>query len=454
MKHNTSSINFRKSLILSLLLFISIKNVCFAQACNTPYVAGNVYVAGATVSHNGRNFTAKYWTQNEAPNSANQWGAWTDNGACASCTLLPGTIGTSQSIPSNTIPNPLTNVTSATVTNGGTLNYQWQKSTNNSTWTDIAGANTSVYAPGIITTKTFFRRKVSVSGCGEQFTPSVIISITVNNNIDTDGDGILDSVDLDDDNDGILDCVENGFDQVNLTNVFNVAGNAQYLTGKEIKLTSDLNAQAGSAMSFGKIDFNKDFSFNIEVYLGANDGGADGMAIVFHNDPNGINAVGISGSGLGASSIKNGISIEFDTYNNGEMAEDHTHIKLTQTWGDLTTMKALPNIEDGQWHLVNFNWSATNQTLSYSFDGTLMSSYTGDLVTNVFNNESNVFFGFTASTGGATNEQKIRFPDTFCSYPIFKDTDNDGIVNSIDTDSDGDGCPDALEGGVHLLLLI
>jgi len=431
------------------MLFVLLTNSAnlFAQACNTPYVAGTVYVGGATVSHNGKNFTAKYWTQNEAPNPANQWGAWSDNGACASCTLLPGIIGTSQSITSNSIPNPLTNVTSASVNNGGTIVYQWQKSTNNSTWTDIAGATSSVYSPGTITSKTFFRRKVSVSGCTEAYSPSVVISIAVNNNLDTDNDGILDTVDLDDDNDGILDCVENGFEQVNLSNVFNVAGSANYKSTNEIQLTPDLVNQAGSAMSFGKIDFNKDFNFNVEVFLGLNDGGADGMAIVFHNDPNGINAVGISGSGLGAEGIKNGISIEFDTYNNGELVEDHTHIKLTQTWGDLTTMKALPNIEDGQWHLVNFNWNASSQTLNYSFDGNLMASFTNDLVTNVFNNESNVYFGFTASTGGAINEQKIRIPDSFCSYPIFKDTDNDGIVNSLDTDSDGDGCDDAIEGG-------
>ena len=35
----------------------------------------------------------------------------------------------------------------------------------------------------------------------------------------------------------------------------------------------------------------------------------------------------------------------------------------------------------------------------------------------------------------------------FCNYPMFKDSDNDGIVNSLDTDSDDDGCTDAVEGG-------
>ena len=180
--------------------------------------------------------------------------------------------------------------------------------------------------------------------------------------------------------------------------------NIQYLTilneiennNKNNFLNYILNLGFNEYIKLKNIHFNKDFNFNIEVYLGLNDGGgADGMAIVFHNDPNGINAVGTSGSGLGASGIRNGISIEFDTWDNGEMAQDHTHIKLTQSWGDLTTMKALTNIEDGKWHLVNFNWNASTQTLSYSIDGNLIETYTNDLVSTIFNNESNM--GLTIS---------------------------------------------------------
>ena len=162
------------------------------------------------------------------------------------------------------------------------------------------------------------------------------------------------------------------------------------------------------------------------------------FVLVFHNDPNGINAVGGFGNGLGAFGIQNGITIEFDTWDNGEVPEDHTQIKISNTWADLTAITKLPNIEDSQWHLVNFKWNASSQTLSYSLDGNLITDFTNDLVTNVFNNESSVYLGFTAGTGGAKNEQKIRFPDAFCNYPMFKDSDNDGVVNSLDTDSDGD----------------
>ena len=439
---------FNKYLLITLFLISTFNTNLFAQACNTPWNSSTVYNSGNTVSYNGRNYTNRWGNNGGQPDQNAQagWGNWIDAGACSSCnTLNAGSIGAAQSISTNTAPNTLTNSTSASGGDGSNYNYQWQKSTNNSTWTDISGATSPTYSPGALTTNTYYRRKVTSGSCGDAFTTSILISIVVNS--DLDNDGILNTVDLDDDNDGILDCVENGFDQVSLTNVFNITGNAKYISVKEIQLTPDLNSQAGSATSFGKIDFNNDFNFNIELFLGSNDGGADGLAIIFHNDPNGINTVGGFGSGLGASGIQNGIAIEFDTWDNGEVPEDHTQIKLTSTWANLNSLTKLPNIENGQWHFVNFKWNASTRTLSYSIDGNLISNYTNDLVANVFNNESSVHLGFTAGTGGAKNDQRIRFPDMFCNYPMFKDSDNDGIVNSLDLDSDGDGCADAIEGG-------
>tara|TARA_R110002126_G_scaffold291243_2_gene451330 strand:- start:15011 stop:19258 length:4248 start_codon:yes stop_codon:yes gene_type:complete len=267
---------------------------------------------------------------------------------------------------------------------------------------------------------------------------------------DCDGDGIENLIDLDDDNDGILDCVENGLDTNSLSDLFSIAGNATFKNSNEIELTPDVYNQAGSSMSFGKIDFTTDFNFSIEINLGLKDVGADGIAIVFHNDPDGINTVGVSGQGIGAWHIKNGISIEFDTYrNSGEITNDHTQIKNTRTWQGLTPMTDLGNIEDGNWHLVSFSWVASTKTLSYSFNGTVIANYTDDLIANVFNGEANAYFGFTASTGGQRNSQRIRFINELCTYPFAKDTDNDGIPNQFDIDSDNDGCPDTLEGGTH-----
>ncbi|GAA4911737.1 chitinase [Stackebrandtia albiflava] len=50
-----------------------------AQSCDTPWNSATVYWGGDTASHNGRNYTAQWWTQNEAPGTAS---VWTDNGPC------------------------------------------------------------------------------------------------------------------------------------------------------------------------------------------------------------------------------------------------------------------------------------------------------------------------------------------------------------------------------------
>ncbi|MGK5679751.1 glycoside hydrolase family 19 protein [Actinoplanes sp. URMC 104] len=52
-----------------------------AAACVTPYNSGAVYTGGMTASYNSRNWTAKWWTQGEAPSTGGS-GVWQDNGAC------------------------------------------------------------------------------------------------------------------------------------------------------------------------------------------------------------------------------------------------------------------------------------------------------------------------------------------------------------------------------------
>ncbi|MFI6495795.1 glycoside hydrolase family 19 protein [Nonomuraea typhae] len=50
-----------------------------AAACATPWSASAVYNGGAAVSHNGHNWSAKWWTQNETPGGA---AVWADQGTC------------------------------------------------------------------------------------------------------------------------------------------------------------------------------------------------------------------------------------------------------------------------------------------------------------------------------------------------------------------------------------
>ncbi|MGW2592445.1 lytic polysaccharide monooxygenase [Streptomyces sp. NPDC001515] len=44
--------------------------------------AGSVYNGGDTVSRNGHNYRAKWWTQGDEPGTGGDWGVWADLGAC------------------------------------------------------------------------------------------------------------------------------------------------------------------------------------------------------------------------------------------------------------------------------------------------------------------------------------------------------------------------------------
>ncbi|WP_371927788.1 family 20 glycosylhydrolase [Lentzea sp. HUAS12] len=51
--------------------------------CTQPaWERGKVYTGGNVVSHNGRKWTAQWWTQGEEPGTTGQWGVWRDGGVC------------------------------------------------------------------------------------------------------------------------------------------------------------------------------------------------------------------------------------------------------------------------------------------------------------------------------------------------------------------------------------
>ncbi|WP_100448709.1 glycoside hydrolase family 19 protein [Glycomyces xiaoerkulensis] len=54
-----------------------------AQApCAAPWDPGTVYTGGDVASHDGRNWTAQWWTVGETPGTTGQWGVWRDAVPC------------------------------------------------------------------------------------------------------------------------------------------------------------------------------------------------------------------------------------------------------------------------------------------------------------------------------------------------------------------------------------
>jgi gliding motility-associated-like protein len=102
-------------------------------------------------------------------------------------------------IANNTVTSPAINsfcssgdptiITGSTPTGGsGTFAYQWQSSTDDVNFTDIAGANTASYDPPLITTTTYYRRSITSGVCSVPFLSNVItitILPAVTNNVIT-----------------------------------------------------------------------------------------------------------------------------------------------------------------------------------------------------------------------------------------------------------------------------
>jgi chitinase len=70
--------------------------------CSAPaWEATAVYTGGNIISHNGREWRAKWWTQGEEPGTTGEWGVWEDLGPCDDTPPPP----TSTPLPTNT-PGP------------------------------------------------------------------------------------------------------------------------------------------------------------------------------------------------------------------------------------------------------------------------------------------------------------------------------------------------------------
>jgi hypothetical protein len=104
--------------------------------------------------------------------------------------LTPGSIGSAQNICYNATPAGLAPITLPSG-GSGSYTYRWQSSTDNSSWTNIDGATSDTYAPGALTSNTYYRRAVIDASCGTVYSNSVLITVyplvTVNAISDQEG---------------------------------------------------------------------------------------------------------------------------------------------------------------------------------------------------------------------------------------------------------------------------
>lgn len=196
--------------------------------------------------------------------------------------------------------------------------------------------------------------------------------------------------------------------QLTCDDEFLLTGSAT-LMGECIQLTSNANGQQGCAWFNEETDFSQPFSHTMTLNFGTSNAGADGICLVYQS--NSSSTCGISGEGIGAQGIPNSFIVEFDTYQNaplGDPVNDHAAININ---GDFTTTINGPfdlgNIEDGNDYDVTFTWDPATNSYEVYFDGNLILSGVFDIINNCFGGSDMAFWGYTSSTGGATNVHTV-----------------------------------------------
>lgn len=204
-----------------------------------------------------------------------------------------------------------------------------------------------------------------------------------------------------------------------------------------IQLTAAANDETGCAWNGNQINFNNDFSLNLDYYFGSNANGADGTTFTFHSaSPSSCGEPGAM-LGAGGSGVSDALIIEFDTYDNdggtnNDLSADHIAVEIDEILIDDPTsgytnqaplcgpeeaIAGGADITDGLMHNVEINWDATNQLLNIYFDGDLRLTCNNDFVTNAFGGNNIVYWGATAATGGLNNQQYFC-PSTVVILPV------------------------------------
>ncbi|TVZ57259.1 putative secreted protein (Por secretion system target) [Lutibacter sp. Hel_I_33_5] len=244
-----------------------------------------------------------------------------------------------------------------------------------------------------------------------EFDGGTINTVTLNlcYEIDTDNDGVPDSVDIDDDNDGILDKDEckgttpdisdfnnytnsntSGWQLINSTQVFN----------QEDNINND-------TFSSPTINFS-----NI---------GLETLELTFDIRTNGINDF------INSSQIA---TLEFVI--NGVIYATFSNLSANTTATAVASNGA--TVSPATFSVTTTTGAFTSITLS------IPNPKINNTIDWVFTANGDDFYIKNLDWSGAS------------ATALCTDTDNDGIIDKLDLDSDNDGCPDAIEASVHSTL--
>ena len=203
---------------------------------------------------------------------------------------------------------------------------------------------------------------------------------------------------------------------------FTIGGNASNQGGGCFQLTAASNSQRGYVYQNAAINLNEAFDYRFSVFLGSNNGGADGIVFVLRGSL-GTPYIGTGGGAIGfnGTGFTNSVGVEVDTWYNGnfgDIAADHigifkngtiNHTSANSLAGPTQASVGSANVEDGNYHTLNIKWDPQLKELEVYLDCDYRLQYQGDLIDSIFQGDSLVHWGFLGTTGGANNVQGFCF---------------------------------------------
>ena len=207
---------------------------------------------------------------------------------------------------------------------------------------------------------------------------------------------------------------------------WNLVQNATQLTPTCVQLTTTSPAQRGAAWHDCQIHLGAPFDLEFTVNLGSNNGGADGVCFILQQAGNtGNNLVGNSGGSIGYNGgpFNPSVGVEIDTWQNGDVGDpSYDHIGIGSNGSNNHNLSApvqahvaLTNIETGTSYPFRVTWDPATTTLQVYFAGTLRKTLNLNLTTAIFGGNPLVYWGFTGTTGGATNVHSFCLVDAYYS---------------------------------------
>lgn len=203
-------------------------------------------------------------------------------------------------------------------------------------------------------------------------------------------------------------------------------GSAQAIGDDCYQLTGEFGNQNGTVWYGDLLDLTQPFDIQFRMNLGDLDvNGADGICFVLHTQ--GTSAIGTSGGGMGYQNFGTSVGIEFDTYQNGNRNDpffDHVAIQLNgdinhsgpnNIAGPVQISPFNENVEDGLDHVVQITWDPSTNSLQVFFDCAFRLQGNIDIINQVFNGTTQVWWGFTSATGGLFNNQSVCLQENILS---------------------------------------